>query len=262
MSSNWEKLRKKLDSTKSGRIEKKTGKKENLKHKKQVSNGNERASQDGLQINDTRMKELKDFAREHDLSESQVFDAYGVDAGNLTRKTNLETLGKYIAMDCEMVGVADDMSVLARVSIVNYHGRVVYDTYVRPKERVTDWRTWVSGVKSFHMRDAPPFEKVQKEVADVLENRVLVGHAIQNDLKVLLLSHPRRLIRDTSRFSGFRKLAKGKTPSLKKLAQQVLGRDIQSAQHSSVQDAQATMDLYKHVKKEMDEPYFKRGFKG
>lgn len=208
-------------------------------------------------VDKKRMNELKKFAKENDIPESQVLDAYGVDASKLTRKTNLETLGKYIAMDCEMVGVADDMSVLARVSIVNYHGHVVYDTYVRPKEKVTDWRTWVSGVKSFHMRDAPSFEKVQAEVAKILDNRVLVGHAVHNDLKVLLLSHPRRMIRDTSRFSGYRKLAKGRTPGLKKLAEVILGRDIQSGQHSSVQDAQATMELYKKVKKEMDEVAFK-----
>jgi RNA exonuclease 4 len=58
-------------------------------------------------------------------------------------------VGKYIAMDCEMVGVGEgdhESSALARVSIVNFHGHCVFDCFVKPKERVTDWRTWVSGV--------------------------------------------------------------------------------------------------------------------
>lgn len=56
--------------------------------------------------------------------------------------------GKYLAIDCEMVGVGPQglESSLARVSIVNYHGAVVLDTFVKQKEKVVDYRTWVSGV--------------------------------------------------------------------------------------------------------------------
>ena len=49
-------------------------------------------------------------------------------------------LGKFVAMDCEMVGVGEDggRSVLARVSIVNFHGQVLMDRYVKPKEWIQD----------------------------------------------------------------------------------------------------------------------------
>ena len=45
-------------------------------------------------------------------------------------------------MDCEMVGVGRDGtdSVLARVSIVNHFGHAVYDKFVSPREKVTDYR--------------------------------------------------------------------------------------------------------------------------
>jgi RNA exonuclease 4 len=75
-------------------------------------------------------------------------------------------------------------SALARVSLVNYHGHVLLDTYVAPRERVTDYRTWVSGIREEDLRGAPPFEEVQKQVAALVEGRVLVGHAIENDTKV------------------------------------------------------------------------------
>lgn len=75
-------------------------------------------------------------------------------------------------------------SALARISLVNYHGHVLLDTFVQPRERVTDWRTWVSGVTEADMVGAPEFENVQKQVASLIEGRILVGHAIQNDLKV------------------------------------------------------------------------------
>lgn len=94
--------------------------------------------------------------------------------------------GNYIAVDCEMVGLGHlgSESALARVSLVNYHGHVLLDTFVQPRERVTDWRTWVSGVREADIQDAPPFEEVQKKVAELVEGRILIGHAIENDMKV------------------------------------------------------------------------------
>jgi hypothetical protein len=44
-----------------------------------------------------------------------------------------------------------DESSLARVSVVNYHGAVQLDVFVRQRERVTDWRTEVSGVRESDM---------------------------------------------------------------------------------------------------------------
>lgn len=169
-------------------------------------------------------------------------------------------IGQYVAMDCEMVGVGgeEDRSVLARVSIVNYNGAQIYDSFVRPKEFVTDWRTKVSGVSPKNMPTARSFEDVQASVAEILKDSVLVGHAIKNDLDVLMIGHPKKDIRDTSRFIGFRKYASGRTPSLKKLASEVLGVQIQSGAHSSVEDARATMLLFRRFKQQFDLEHAKR----
>ncbi|PUU82119.1 ribonuclease H-like domain-containing protein, partial [Tuber borchii] len=130
-----------------------------------------------------------------------------------SRASSATETGKYVSLDCEMVGVGgptNERSALARVSIVNYPGHVILDTFVRPKEKVMDWRSWVRGVTPVHMIHAREFEDVQKEVSAILMDRVLVGHAIKNDLEVLLLSHPRRDInRHASRHPGFRKLSAG-----------------------------------------------------
>lgn len=65
------------------------------------------------------------------------------------------TIGKYVALDCEFVGVGPEgkRSALARVSMVNYYGALVMDEFVRPEEKVTDWRTWVSGIRPKDMQD-------------------------------------------------------------------------------------------------------------
>jgi len=166
-------------------------------------------------------------------------------------------IGHYVAVDCEMVGVGPrgSRSVLARVSIVNWHGHVVLDRFVKPKELVTDYRTWVSGVRARDLRDAPSFETVQKEVADLFRGRVVVGHAVDNDLKALLLSHPRALLRDTATFKPLREIAGTKHPGLRRLCELVLGIQIQQAghAHSSVEDARATMALFRTQKDAWDQ---------
>lgn len=67
-----------------------------------------------------------------------------------------------------------------------------------------------------------------------MHGRIVVGHALKNDLECLLIGHPKRDIRDTSQHSPFRKLNKGRTPGLKKLAKDLLGIEIQGGPHSSV----------------------------
>ena len=161
---------------------------------------------------------------------------------------------KYVGLDCEMVGIGIDgkENALARVSIVNSLGECLYDTFVKPSEKVVDFRTSVSGVRLYDVKDAPSYEKVQKEVHDILKGRVLVGHALQNDLKALLLSHSRRQIRDTAKYKPFRKLLKTKRPALKRLAEVVLNEKIQDGEHSSVVDARAAMKLYQLHKKDWE----------
>ncbi|QDS73287.1 hypothetical protein FKW77_005137 [Venturia effusa] len=170
--------------------------------------------------------------------------------------TNLA--GKYIALDCEMVGFGptpNDDSQLARVSIVNYHGHQIYDSFVLPQVPITDYRTHITGITAKTLEDARPFKEVQADVATLLNGRILVGHAIKNDLTVLQMAHPKRDIRDTSRHPPFREVSQGRTPSLKKLASQLLGLEIQQGHHSSVEDARTTMLLFRRYKEAFDSEY-------
>ncbi|CAL7946429.1 unnamed protein product [Xylocopa violacea] len=173
---------------------------------------------------------------------------------------NKKKLTKHIALDCEMVGIGDGTeSMLARVSIVNRHGFCIYDKYVKPREPVKDYRTKVSGIEPHHLQNGEEFDIVQKEVAEILKGRVLIGHGLKHDLDVLYLSHPRKHLRDTSKFKTFRQLSRGNTPGLKKLAQELLGREIQTGEHNSIEDARSTMQLYMLYKNKWEsECYSKR----
>ncbi|NXY00491.1 I20L2 protein, partial [Centropus bengalensis] len=168
--------------------------------------------------------------------------------------------GKLVAMDCEMVGTGPGgrTSALARCSIVGYDGDVLYDSYVRPTALIVDYRTRWSGVCRHHMVDAVPFSKARQEILRILSGKIVVGHAIFNDFKALKYFHPAALTRDTSRIPLLN--LKGGFPenisvSLKRLTKALLHRDIQVGKsgHSSVEDAQATMELYKLVEAEWEQ---------
>jgi len=173
---------------------------------------------------------------------------------SLVKANSFTGLTKIIGMDCEMVGVGigGTDSILARVSIVNHFGHMVYDKFVAPREKVTDYRTAVSGVRPEDLLGAPEFKDVQTEVAEILKGKILVGHAIKHDLKVLFLDHPKKLIRDTSKYKPFRTAFGGRTPSLKNLADRFLGVSVQTGEHSSVQDSQAAVRLYTMFRKEWE----------
>jgi hypothetical protein len=138
-------------------------------------------------------------------------------------------LSNVFAIDCEMVGAGPEgiRSLLARCSIVNHLGEVVYDKYVKPVEIVTDYRTHVSGIREVHLgEDAVdlkqvgahhPFHKhflplwmrsvdesrlrihrasshqVQREVKTLIKNRILVVRLTLNfSLLQFRVRHTRR----------------------------------------------------------------------
>jgi RNA exonuclease 4 len=175
-------------------------------------------------------------------------------------------LTRVLALDCEMVGVGPEgsKSALARVVVVNASGHAVLDTHVQPHQEVVDYRTAVSGVRPHHLVGAPSLSEVQTTVAGLLHGRLLVGHALKNDLKALMLSHPRRLLRDTARYPPLMRKAphvggptaearRGRPARLQELAAQHLGLTIQTGEHSPVEDARAALLLYQKFEAEWEQ---------
>ena len=97
----------------------------------------------------------------------------------------------------------------------------------------------------------------QRQVKEILVGKIVVGHALHNDLKCLGHRVPLGMTRDTqvhynaSRCSesdlqgrGLKTLMRSQTHSLRHLAESVLSRTIQEGCHSELMDAQTTMALY------------------
>ena len=98
----------------------------------------------------------------------------------------------------------------------------------------------------------------QDQVRTLLEDTIVVGFDIANDLKVLDITLPPERVRDVQRHFDAKRCSEpdlsdrglptlgGQHPkhSLKNLAQCLLRRSIQKGPHTAVEDAMATMDLY------------------
>jgi RNA exonuclease 4 len=202
-----------------------------------------------------KAKEIWFEVDERDLERSRLEANPPASLLELFPRTSNDTKGKYVAMDCEYVGVGPGgvQSALARITLVNWHGAVLYDTFVRSPCPVTDYRTEVSGVRPENLVSAPDHQQVLTRLEElVTKDTVLVGHGLKNDMRVLMWSHPRRMVRDTSTFHRFRALSRGRTPALRRLAKQILGVGIQKGEHDSAEDARAAMLLYKKYKNEWE----------
>jgi len=167
----------------------------------------------------------------------------------------------YVALDCEMVGIGPGgcESRLARVCLMHWDGEIIYDRHVKVEERVTDYRTFVSGITAEDLSsdDAVTFDDAQSTVARLLQDRILVGHGLRNDLQVLALSHPWYDIRDTAKYEPFMRPAEPHDinplnashlpKKLRVLARDKLGMVIQEEgmPHCPADDALAALELYK-----------------
>ncbi|KAJ5052599.1 hypothetical protein J3E72DRAFT_389770 [Bipolaris maydis] len=165
-----------------------------------------------------------------------------------TEKTepHLNLLTKKIAIDCEMMRSNIDTD--ERFSGIRWAD-------INPQNGVS------------------PFSEVQAKLGELLRDRVVIGHDIEKDLRVLTLDLAARVlqlqgvarsatclkfdmsVRDTQKYSGYRKYANPgahQGPNLKNLALRVLGRSIKQGPVSNIEDAVATMETYRKAEVEID----------
>lgn len=179
------------------------------------------------------------------------------------KKPLMPSKQQYLAMDCEMVGTVTGKSVAARVVLIDWKGRPIFDKHTKPDEKVADYRTFVSGITEDDLKDAAPFIEVVQEVRDMLKDKILVGHGLDNDLRALGIDHPWLMMRDTAYYQPFMRQLETSTfnihiphmdgqpiwgpRKLKELAKEKLQRDIQvpGKSHCPIEDAAAALDLYK-----------------
>ncbi|KDQ20682.1 hypothetical protein BOTBODRAFT_100412 [Botryobasidium botryosum FD-172 SS1] len=165
---------------------------------------------------------------------------------------------QYVALSCQCVGVGSggSVSMLARVSLVDYRGTVVFDKYVRPTTTIVNYRTSSTGLKEARLiaEDAILFQEAQARVAELLRNKIIVGHSLWTDFQVLGITHPASDTRDVALFLPFRQAIRmpNQVIGLQTLVWTLMRRVIQEEHQDSVENARASMDLFRSHEREWE----------
>ncbi|KAI0274725.1 ribonuclease H-like domain-containing protein [Gloeopeniophorella convolvens] len=161
------------------------------------------------------------------------------------------TPDQILALSCTVVGAGPggNTPMVARVAISDFRGAHLLDCYVVPTMAVTDYRTSTTGITPANLTSASAvkFPDVQRLVADMIKDKVIVGHSLWNDLSVLGVPHPAVNTRDVALYQPFRNALRSPNQlvRLPTLTFQLMGRRCQDGQQNPLENARAALDLYR-----------------
>ena len=94
------------------------------------------------------------------------------------------------AIDCEMCLTDQQKLELTHIAVVNEDLKVVYETYVKPRNRITNYLTKYSGITENILSNVQTrIETVQADLRKLLpEDAILVGHSLNSDLHAMNVS--------------------------------------------------------------------------
>eukprot|EP01025_Chloroclados_australasicus_P039363 TRINITY_DN40717_c0_g1_i1.p1 TRINITY_DN40717_c0_g1~~TRINITY_DN40717_c0_g1_i1.p1 ORF type:complete len:262 (+),score=6.72 TRINITY_DN40717_c0_g1_i1:88-873(+) len=137
----------------------------------------------------------------------------------------------------------EQVMVPAHVCLVDRSG-VIFESYINPELGFsTRYIRGNGGVQFSQTQNAPTLTQIQKQIQQIIEGNVLVGHSLEKDLEVLGILHPPEMCRNTITYKKFQN-RRGSTRSLKKLASRHLKCQIQKGKHNPCEDAQTALNLY------------------
>ncbi|CAI4063450.1 hypothetical protein N7582_002415 [Saccharomyces uvarum] len=192
-----------------------------------------------ITINDLVLSEQQLVANDYPLTSGDSNDAGWVQTVEFAHD------GSHIfALDCEMC-LSEQGLVLTRISLVNFDNEVIYEELVKPDVPIVDYLTRYSGITEEKLATGAKksLPEVQQDLLKIISRSdILIGHSLQNDLKVMKLKHS--LIVDTA-IIYHHKAGDPFKPSLKYLSEAFLNKSIQNGEHDSIEDARACLELTK-----------------
>lgn len=143
---------------------------------------------------------------------------------------------------------------LARVSVIRgergeKHGVPIIDDYIVTKENISDYLTKYSGIKPGDLspetsdKSLVPLCVAYRRLWLLLQlGCVFIGHGLINDFRTINIHVPKSQVRDTAELYYLPK--EKRRLSLKFLSYIVLGQDVQTGDHDSIEDARSALHLY------------------
>ncbi|CAD8051391.1 unnamed protein product [Paramecium primaurelia] len=98
--------------------------------------------------------------------------------------------GSFLAIDCEMVECENEIGasvqMLARITVVNYNGYVVLDQYYKPRFKVLNYITRISGITPQIIKDKPVYNDFEKQKLQLLfKDKTIIGHTLKSDFDAM-----------------------------------------------------------------------------
>ncbi|KAF2135116.1 uncharacterized protein K452DRAFT_338079 [Aplosporella prunicola CBS 121167] len=158
-----------------------------------------------------------------------------------------------VALDCEMGEARDATSEVILLCAVDYlTGESLIHRYVSPTKDLIDWRTCIHGVTEYKVTAATERNEAlhgwkgarQELWRHIDENTILIGQALQHDLKALRMVHHR--IVDSAILSKNAVGRKGRQWGLAALCSQLLGVEIRKnigEVHDCLEDTLAAREV-------------------
>lgn len=173
----------------------------------------------------------------------------------------VQTKRQAVTIDCEMVQVTRGQQELAFISAVDFlTGEVLINSYVQPQQKVTNWKSEISGVTASAVAAAVASGRAlrgwtaarQALWEHINSATILIGHSLNNDLSVLGIYHSR--VFDSAIFTAEAvfpdfirpRQALKRQWGLKALARELLGGlDIQNSKHGHdcLEDTMTTREV-------------------
>ena len=137
------------------------------------------------------------------------------------------------------------------VTILDYHGKIILDEKVCPRKQVMNVGTRFHGIVERDMRCKEDEYEILEKIQQMVKGKILIGHDLAQDIKYLHIDPDTLLgIRDLSTAIAFENLKltkKGQFYKLSSIANELLNIEIQEKVHSSREDAETVMALYRFV---------------
>ncbi|KAI0932515.1 hypothetical protein AcW2_001121 [Taiwanofungus camphoratus] len=167
-----------------------------------------------------------------------------------SRSPKFYSSGKYVAVAAQVVyyGIISRLPMVARVTMSDYRGAVILDTFVRPTQPISDYRTAETGLQPVILASAPTFIDVQRQVAALIKDKILIGYSLWHFLSVMGLSHPAIDTRDVALFMAFRRSLRSRANvilPLVTLVNRFMGRNIGLHGELPLEHARAALDLFR-----------------
>lgn len=166
--------------------------------------------------------------------------------------TEEEIRDKLVFIDAEFTGdLIDKTQGLVSIAILNIEGEKLINEFTTPRQKMIRTGQRHHGITERMMRGQKDEYEVIEKVQQLCFGKILVGHDLQAELKILNINKKGLLgIRDLSAARtlhemGHEPKAGGQLFKLKELAKDIIKREIQlPGRHSAFEDAKAIRDIY------------------